>query len=262
MGDDVETVDPPEEPARPPSLIPGAEAVDLVLMDFFPDGPPGDPLVITDPIGGWIYSISGTPAGRMSPAADLVHVVRAPASDPLPSPLFEDLLGNTVYECGLDDGEMVVVCPEGDTAIPNEPLALVFMVLDTEVVGAEESGQGIWAYVADADGETANDWVPQGSFDWDYFQGTDTWFQLFHDFGTGSWSITASRVDSSQIIQPVELPVRAVIRGNTITFIVPESSIPLDAPYRVSAFVHDGTFQPEGSGGDVPGDDPTEPLLP
>ena len=44
-------------------------------------------------------------------------------------------------------------------------------------------------------------------------------------------------------------------------FIVPESVVPLDARWRVSTFIHDGAYAQDASAGDVPGANPTEPLL-
>jgi hypothetical protein len=51
--------------------------------------------------------------------------------------------------------------------------------------------------------------------------------------------------------------------GSTIVWVISKDELPAEVPeYRVSAFVHDGSFRPEASGGDVNGANPTEPLTP
>jgi hypothetical protein len=74
--------------------------------------------------------------------------------------------------------------------------------------------------------------------------------------------MTVKTVNASQEIVESDQAVRAVIMGEVVLFIVPASSAPVDSPFRVSSFIHDGSYSQGVSGGDVPGADPTEPLLP
>lgn len=56
---------------------------------------------------------------------------------------------------------------------------------------------------------------------------------------------------------------RALLFGDTILWVIPAAEFESDTPaYRVTSFVHDGTFAPEVSGGDVSGTDPTELPIP
>lgn len=206
-----------------------------------------------------LYSISSIRPGREDVRADIAGWLRAEID--VQGTLFDDLLGNTEYPCGRDDGEVIVVCVDGAPPLAPGAYAIATMELAGDVAGGPaEPLQAVYAYVVDSDGDPANDWVPQGDFDWDFFQGADTWFQLQGDLGTGTWTMSVSQVDAGQQISGAALPARAIIRGDSVTFVVPAAAVPTDAPYRLTAFVHDGSFQPQASGGDVTGTDPTEPL--
>ncbi len=57
--------------------------------------------------------------------------------------------------------------------------------------------------------------------------------------------------------------VRALIHGPVILWVIPMWEFESEQPaYRVSAFRHDGAWQPETGAGDVNGADPTEPPTP
>lgn len=75
----------------------------------------------------------------------------------------------------------------------------------------------------------------------------------------GAWSMGrfAASFDA-----PLPSAARVVIRGNSMVWFVPQSELPAPAGVRTTAFRHDGSFQPEQSGADVIGTDPTEPLVP
>ena len=56
--------------------------------------------------------------------------------------------------------------------------------------------------------------------------------------------------------------VRVVIEGDAIVFFISAAEFPSSDPgYRLTAFGHDGLYSPSDRGGDVTGEDPTEPLL-
>ncbi len=53
-----------------------------------------------------------------------------------------------------------------------------------------------------------------------------------------------------------------VIEGDTIGFFISAEEFPsADPGYRLTAFGHDGFYSSSDRGGDVTGEDPTEPVL-
>jgi hypothetical protein len=118
----------------------------------------------------------------------------------------------------------------------------------------------IYALVIDRDGDPSNNFTAQPPYDWDYFQGSDTWYELLGDPEYGLWELHAT--DASR--RPFPSTARAVVEGNTITFILSADEIgdPSQATFRMSAFLTDGSYAPETSTGDVTGANPTEPLQP
>jgi hypothetical protein len=221
----------------------------------------GGPVVI-DPPGDQIYSDPNVKPFMRAAVADILVTQRLTleaAWDLIETPLVPD--GD--FGCDRADELVIVVCPDSDLPFPDEPAAWTFVGMNASIPAVEGGpGEFIYSYVLDADGDPANDWQTQGPYTWDFYQGTDTWFELIRSAEDGEWRATASRVTADQQIEPIDLPFRVIIWDNIIWWWVPESSAPTDAPFRVSAFAHDGTYSPRSSSGDVPGANPTEGLLP
>lgn len=221
----------------------------------------GGPVVI-DPPGDQIYSDPSVRPFMRAAAADILVTQRLTLEAAwalIETPLVPD--GD--FGCDRADELVIVVCPDSDLPFPDEPAAWVFVGMNASIPAVEGGpGEFIYSYVLDADGDPANDWQTQGPYTWDFYQGTDTWFELIRGAEDGEWRATASRVTPDQQIEPIDLPFRVIIWDNIIWWWVPESSAPTDAPFRVSAFAHDGTYSPRSSSGDVPGANPTEGLLP
>ena len=119
----------------------------------------------------------------------------------------------------------------------------------------------VYALVGQRDEDPANDWVPQSPFDWDLFQQTDWWLQLIYDPLSG-WRLEGTRVLADQSTEPFMPNVMVVRQGARLDFFVPLADLALPFRFRMTAFAAgDSTYPQDDRGGDVPGADPTEPLL-
>jgi hypothetical protein len=173
----------------------------------------------------------------------------------------EGLFNRSVYECGAEDP--VVVCaaqvlpmPEGD--------GLVVAVEHAGAIPARSTERSyIYSLVFDSDGDPANNWVFRPPFNWDFFQGTDRWYQAIYSHDTESWIVGVNQVQSDgNASQPLPSAVRVVIEGEWVIWYIPSSEIPaFPGLLRATAFAHDGAFGAATRGGDVTGADPTEPLI-
>lgn len=172
------------------------------------------------------------------------------------------LFNNSIYECGTASSDQRVVCPTGVTFFDEGNMLTAMMELRAPVPMNDPNHSYIYSLVIDSDGNPANNWIPQGPFDWDLFQGADRWYQLIWNHQTGQWSVTVTQVDSSQATTTVSSAVRVLIDGDRIYFFVPDDEFTASAPgARLTAFGHDGTFNPNDRGADVNGANPTEPLM-
>jgi hypothetical protein len=172
--------------------------------------------------------------------------------------------GNTIYECGANDGVRVVVCPSDVQPMPEAggDVWLFAMSVDGEVPLASPDRSFIYSAVFDSDGEAANDWQFYPPYDFDLFRDTDRWYQLIWSHQSQQWSLTVTQIDANQNQTSFSSAVRAVIQGDTIVFFIPASEFALEQPpYRLTAFGHDGFFSENDRGADVTGADPTEPLI-
>ena len=59
----------------------------------------------------------------------------------------------------------------------------------------------------------------------------------------------------------VPTSARALVDGNGLTWIIPRDELGAAPAFRATAFCHDGSFEPQGSSGDVTGANPTEALI-
>jgi hypothetical protein len=171
---------------------------------------------------------------------------------------------NSVLECGTtrDDGT-ITVCPTGVLDVPEGDVYVVTSTLTGPLpsAGNDDGHHFIYSVVFDSDGDPTNDWQFNPPFDWDYFLGTDRWYQLMWNPDTTAWSLTVTQVDATQATAASASAVRAALNGDTVTWFIPAVELPAVQPgYRVTAFGHDGAYSESDRGGDVSGADPTEPL--
>jgi hypothetical protein len=266
-GDDPADDGPPEAPGGDPATaVPGPAGdlpADLValsrLLTDLGVGPDriaglGDEAE-RDPTGDWIYSIPGVAPGDPGPDVDIARTWVGRAD--LTADQVEDLFDATRFPCGAT-GARRVACPPGPpTPVPPGEVVLAATVLEATVPDAAPDRRYVYAAAFESDGEASDDYVARPPFEWDFFAGTDRWYQLV---GVASG---ATRLDVSDGPSgPVPSAARAVVDGATVLFVIPGSELPAPRGVRLTAFRHDGSFAPEASAGDVDGSDPTGALLP
>lgn len=205
-----------------------------------------------------ITSISTTPP--TAPAADVDLRIAGGAAAVFNAADAALHFNNAVYECGASTPEMAVVCPAGVQPMPAGEVFMYGMQMQA-AAASDATYRYIYSVVLDSDGNTANNWQPQGPYDWDLFQGADRWYQLERALD-GTWRLEVSQVDDNQNINRVnESTVRAVIRGDSILFFISASEMSASAPgYRLTSFKDRGNFNFSDLAADVSGTDPTEPL--
>ncbi len=258
----TETAVPTTTPTEVVLVVPDGygDYASLLQAGGVPDAAIGDSfgLIVEDEMGAGtgIYSRSDTTPGNFGDDVDQWDVIAM--RSPLTSEARAELVGNTVFECGVDTGEFLTLCSQdaAPLAFPDGDIVVVAEIMVGDV--AAEAGQWLYTYalVAETDGSAANDYVPGAPWDWDLFRDTDRWWVMEWD-GFG-WSM--ERYDASFGVS-VPTAMRAVVRGNTILWLAPGDELPDGATFRTTSFRHDGSFAPAVSGADVIGGNPTEPLL-
>ena len=200
------------------------------------------------------YSDSSEDAGNPGPDIDIwdAFVGRLVADQSWVDAIFN----NSVFECGITANEMTTVCSEHEVLdMPAGDIVIVVQTVNAPI--ASEDWIYSYSAVLDGDGDPANNWQPQGRFDWDFFQGTDTWFVL--DRSADGWTGGAY---AGSFANPVPSAFRAVIFDTTIVWFLAGDEVPAADGAQTTAFRHDGSFAPEASAADVLGANPTEPLMP
>lgn len=220
--------------------------------------------VITDAILDYIDSVSTGSTTFESTRNDLQSHGAARYTESLGGAAAR--FNDSVLECGeiRDDGT-ITVCPTGVLDVPEGDVYVVTSTMTGPLpsAGADEGHHYVYGLVFESNGLPDDDWVFVPPYDWDYFLGTDRWYQLAWNPTTAAWTLDVSQVDATQAIAPATSSVRAAIHGDTVTWFVPASELPAAQPtYRVTAFGHDGAYSASDRGGDVSGADPTEALTP
>ena len=233
---------PPSSPSPSPS--PAPPPYDGVVGTFADSlgVPPGIGWT-PDPSGDLIYSVSDEAAGHTPQYADIVRAWAA--GGPWDTAVLDDL-----FPCGDGPSGQVTVCADGNPPLDG-PVALVAVELAAPVPSDSEDSL-IYAVVSDSDGNPANDYQPSAPYDWDYFTGTDHWWELAVAPGGEQWTLTST--DTRQGLTRGNAPsaARAAITGNAIVWLLPLDDFDTAAPtVRATAFATDGSFAPETSGGDV-----------
>jgi len=213
---------------------------------------------IFDPTGDWIWSILGTTPGEFKEFVDLLWSMGLLSETDLAA--LEFWFNLSLFECGeLVDGQLTV-CDVTAKDFPEGDMLMFAAKFNGDIPLADTDHYYTYSVVMDGDGDASNNFEFMPPYDWDYFQGTDQWYQLIWDPGFGSWYVSLTRVHSSGPIS-YRTEARAVIAGDTVIFFIPASEVEVERPaFRMTAFGHDGTYNPETGGGDVTGDDPTQPL--
>jgi hypothetical protein len=156
------------------------------------------------------------------------------------------------FPCGAGpNGFTVCPAPANDLTEPNN-VGYTFLVslVDADIPLAHPTNFYTYSFVFDTDGDTFNDWVPDPAFPGDFFQGTDRWYEVAYEPGEG-WELTVSQVTDGAartVTRGLPTAANAMIVGNTVSLVVPDSEIDATAKglagigVRYTAFRHTGDF--------------------
>jgi len=155
-------------------------------------------------------------------------------------PIFKETKGTTTFPDGQG--------PNGYTLSANMPIApaagdllVLSMVADADIPLADPVNYYTYGFVADSDGDSTNNWVPDPAFPKDIFQGTDYWFTAEYN-PTDGWSLLV-RTAYNNNVQEVSSAAKAIISGNSITLVVPLGEFQSMYPrWRLTSFRHSGDF--------------------
>jgi hypothetical protein len=99
-----------------------------------------------------------------------------------------------------------------------------------------------YAFVMDSDTNPANNYVPAASFPNDFFAGTDRWYDLTYAPATG-WQLACKQVGAGNAVTTVASGARAILRGDTLLLLVPQSEFAVsNPPFRATSFAHQGDY--------------------
>jgi hypothetical protein len=213
---------------------------------------------LLDPGGDWIYSILGVDPGKKEPQTDMIG--SGSGTLRMDQQAVDSFFNESLFPCGEMNEGWFTVCAYEAGPVPVGDVYMLYMVLDADIPLADPENYYIYSAVFDADGDPANNFQAQPPYNWDYFQGTDRWYQLAWAPDMSSWYLDVTDLPSQQWYTAPS-NARAVIFGNLIVFFIPADEFSVEnPPFRMSTFIHDSTYLPEVSSGDVIGDDPTQPL--
>ena len=212
-----------------------------------------------DPSGDLLYSIMDIVAGLAALQADINRWFAQPIF--FPQAVLDLKLNFTEFPCNQEANGVLTVCAETAGNIEEGEILVFGMELGGEIPLADPSLFYVYSVVLDTDADPTNNFQFMPPYNWDYFQNTDTWYELTWNPHQGAWSLSLKDVrQGQQITRPTD--ARAMISGNLIYFLIPGDEVEVSRPgYRLTSFAHDGTYAPEASGGDVTGIDPTETLM-
>lgn len=98
-----------------------------------------------------------------------------------------------------------------------------------------------YGFVFDRDDDSSNNLVAQPPFEGDFFQSTDYWIVLQYTPFIG-WFLDVVELRNG-VPQPIDAFARVIIRGNSLTSLIPKSALPAAEPgYRATVHGHQGDF--------------------
>lgn len=221
----------------------------------------GGGMFFPDLLGDHIYSDPRYPAGAPRGSTDILEA----------GATLLDLSSHALLGGALDCGPQElwdVVCPPG--AADSGPFLTGGSFFLTAFRTAEPvarpssppgSVEGLheYAVVYDSNGDPSDDWMTQGPYAWDGFQGTDRWYVARGEPAFGTWDLDV--VDAVGQA-PVDSGARVILIDDAAVFMVPTGELDAPTGWRGYAFNHDGSYRPAHSAMDVTGGEPTEPLQP
>jgi hypothetical protein len=208
----------------------------------------------------WIYSISELPPMLWWDYLDLLEfegLITEAEWDQI-----MEWFNHTLFPCGEIVNGRLTVCGRTAGDFPAGDM-LIFTGSFNGTIPLDDPDQYlVFAVVLDGDGDPANNFQFIPPYDWDYYQGTDQWYELGWNPQMGEWFLTMRLVRGSMSVE-LHTDTRAVIAGDSVVFFIPAGEVEAEMPaFRITSFGHDGTYAPDASAGDVSGANPTEPLTP
>ena len=212
---------------------------------------------LLDPEGDWIYSISAQIILQELAQTDITGYLAIWLR--LNAQAAGNWFNNSYYPCNQEIPGGRVVCPESAGDMPDGRILMLVMELAEPVPLDDADLFYTYAAVLDADGIPENNFQYMDPYDWDYWQNTDQWYILDWIPQNQSWTVSVSGENWA----PVDSNARVVIYEDVVVFFIPADEFAAEYPaYRMSAFGHDGSYQPDVSCGDVTGANPAEELIP
>ncbi|MGE0141945.1 MAG: hypothetical protein AB7I19_03145 [Planctomycetota bacterium] len=133
--------------------------------------------------------------------------------------------------------------PQGSTGLPTGFYNFFFMDLLSAVPLSDTTRHFQYAAVGDRDGESGNNYQGQAPFDRDFFNGTDTWFQLLKAPQL-SWRYTATSAINNVIQQYLAHSFLLICEDILFFAFLASEFTPLEslAGMRATGFEHGGDF--------------------
>lgn len=161
----------------------------------------------------------------------------------------------TNFACGKQ-GPRNVLC-----ASSSPPPAGDWVVVSTILTGPipldDTSLSHQYAFVFDEDGDPSNDYLAPAEYPYDFFDGTDRWYQVTITAGGEPNLMVQSAKNGT--VQPYASNARFVLENNLVMALIPLSEFAVPCPeYRSTTFAHHGDYglnPPHFWGGD------TEPTI-
>lgn len=218
--------------------------------------------VIDPNTGQLIYSIEGTAPGLYLPQVDQVgwgnFMLQFDQSWSGPPP-------DVVFPCDQDINTLppgqdwFTLCPPDAHVNGVSSWHVVYSVFDAPIPWGDPDHSYTYAAVFDGDGIPDNNFQWNAPYDWDYWQGTDQWYIVDWMNYNQEWNLYLMGPNG----EPFDSNARVVIYDDAVFWIIPSDEFAVPQPgARVSSFASTGGWDPENVGGDVNGNDPTEPLTP
>jgi hypothetical protein len=149
-----------------------------------------------------------------------------------------------------------VICPQGSTpfAAGDGDFLAVAVALAAYIPFGAPAYYYQYGLVFDSDGLPGNNFQPASEYPADFFAGTDLWMELLYTSYWG-WQFRVSDIVGNIAIERSSTKTKVLIAGNVVLYLTPVSVFGpnglASATYRVSAFLHDGTFLAGFWNGDV-----------
>ncbi len=214
-----------------------------------------------DAIGDFIDSISSSVVTWKHPSFDMESFdgYREDLNDAEADERFSG--PDARFACG-QHADRLVLCSHPNAQWVGGDYLFFEMKMHGDLVLNDPNHRFIYTAALDADGKSDNNWRVHDPFDWDTYQGTDTWITAAWDRSV--WQVDVMEVTTSQQIVPSAIPTRIAldVEGGRLSIAIPADFIKDPAPgYRLTTYSDDDNYNPDHRGADVSGDNPTNPLF-